>query len=92
MRIDVTAEDIQSGQRCDINCCPVGRALRRAGVPHEAVMGGALLVEAPGGRLDFRLLPREVGNWLLEFDRGRPVQPMSFELPGAAEDFPSLAA
>ena len=94
MKITVTAEDIAIGRRCDPELCPVGHALRRAGVPYESVMGSALLVAESGDRLNFLPLPPAVARWILEFDRNRPVEPFSFELSlaGQAQDCPPLAA
>lgn len=93
MRIEVTEEDIQYGCRCDPDCCPVGRALSRAGLAHLGVLGTAVRVECQRQEVVLLVLPEEVQNWILCFDGYGPVSPFSFELelPQEAEAWPQAA-
>lgn len=80
MRITVTLEDIEAGRRYDPVRCPVARALRRTGMAYFTVMESAVRLrdeEHYGGLL---VLPGPVQDWIRGFDRGEPVDPMSFEL------------
>ncbi len=80
MKITVTKQDIENGRRCDPDCCPVGRALSRAGVLHLGVVGAAVMVADGPGHAVSLPLPGAVESWILDFDGSRPVEPMSFEL------------
>jgi hypothetical protein len=80
MRITVTIEDIEAGRRYDPVRCPVARALRRSGMAYFTVMESAVRLrdeEHYGGLL---VLPGTVQDWIRGFDRGEPVEPISFEL------------
>ncbi len=81
MRITVTQEDIENGRRCDPDCCPIGRALSRAGVVHYGVVGEAVMVLDEQQHATDLPLPGEIREWILDFDGRRPVEPISFELP-----------
>jgi hypothetical protein len=80
MTITITHDDIRFGRHCDPDCCPVGRAISRAGIPHAGIIDGEVLV--PGGphRATWLPLPRNVRNWMRDFDCHQVVQPISFEL------------
>lgn len=80
MRIEITQEDIRHGCRCDPDCCPVGRALSRAGVSHFGVLGPAVVIADGEQHVTFMQLPEEVTEWILSFDRFEPVRPFTFEL------------
>ena len=80
MKIEVTENDIEHGQRGDPKCCAIGRALDRAGVMHFGVMGPAVLLANELRLSTALLLPPFVQRWILDFDAGKPVQPFSFEL------------
>jgi hypothetical protein len=80
MRITVTPEDIEAGRRYDPVRCPVARALRRTGMAYFTVMESAVRLrdeEHYGGLL---VLPGGVQDWIRSFDRGEPVESISFEL------------
>jgi hypothetical protein len=80
MRITVTREDIEVGRRYDPVRCPVARALRRSGMVYFTVMESAVRLrdeERHGGLL---VLPVSVQDWIRKFDRGEPVEQVSFEL------------
>ncbi len=81
MTIEVTREDIQHGRRCDPDCCPIGRALSRAGVDHLGVVGSTVLVADRHKGARALRLPGNVKNWIVAFDGAQPVEPITFELP-----------
>src|SRR4051812_35145467 len=80
MNIRVTSNDIEDGQRHDPERCPVARALSRAGVLHFGVMLASIVVADGHGHVTSLPLPRQVTDWILDFDNRRSVQPMSFDL------------
>ena len=80
MVITVTRQDIEAGRRCDPDCCPVARAISRAGIDHFGVVGASVMVVDGRQRAASLPLPSEVKNWILDFDGSRPVEPISFEL------------
>ena len=82
VEIDVTAQDILSGTRLDSPRCPIALALRRS-----------------VGQFDWLLNPSDCPPWVLDwvrdFDAGRAVQPIRFEvrvrkMPGTPWDRRSL--
>jgi hypothetical protein len=87
-RIEVTAEDIARGQRGRYNACPHARAIKR--VLRRGRFGGL-----DGVYLDFRdsfdlpsvKLPQTASRWIWDFDRGLPLEPITYDLdlqPGVA--------
>ncbi len=80
MRIDVTSEDIQQGQRQNPKGCPVGRALSRAGIPTCGVTGPAVILKDDRNIATALLLPEVVQNWISDFDQGRSVEPIAFNV------------
>jgi len=79
MKIIVTEEDIDRGQRRDPENCPVARALRRAGVEHCGVGGIAVMIGS-GADHTMVVLPCIAQEWIMQFDWGKPVGPVEFEL------------
>jgi hypothetical protein len=80
MKIMVTREDIEGGRRYDPVRCPVARALRRAGMVFFTVMESAVRLRDEDEHGGLLVLPGSVQNWIRDFDRGEPVEPMHFEL------------
>jgi hypothetical protein len=80
MTISVTKEDIKHGKRCDPDCCPIGRALSRAGIVHFGVVGPTVMVADDSDHATGLPLPKEVKDWILEFDGAGPVEPITFDL------------
>lgn len=80
MTITVTREDIQNGRRCDPDCCPIGRALARAGIRHLGVVGSTIILRRDCEHASHLPLPDGVHQWIQDFDLSRPVTPISFEL------------
>jgi len=80
MKITVTRQDIQQGQRRDPEQCAVARALVRAGFEHSGVMGPSVMMPDRWGRLISLPLPAVVSDWIFDFDAGKPVRPITFEM------------
>ena len=80
MNITVTKNDIEQGQRRDPEQCAVARALVRAGLNHFGVMGPSVMVGDRWGGLTSVRIPREVSDWIFNFDAGNAVSPISFDL------------
>src|SRR5262249_31122309 len=80
MRITVTQEDIEQGRRNEPNACAVARAFLRAGVDHFGLLGARVMVANRVGHLVSLLLPRPVRNWIQDFDAGRLVVPITFDI------------
>lgn len=80
MKIIVTRDDIESGRRYDPVRCPVARALRRAGMVFFTVMESAVRLRDEDEHGGLLVLPSPVQDWIRDFDRGEPVEPMHFEL------------
>ena len=80
MTFTITSEDIRYGRHCDPDCCPIGRALSRAGVDHLGVIGPEVIVSDKRHHARSLPLPPPVRDWILNFDAYQPVEPMSFEL------------
>jgi hypothetical protein len=74
MKIQVTAEHIRDGQRCNSARCPIALALQE---PAWEARAGAILAVLSDG---FYRLPYEVRKFMRDFDRGLPVEPFEFEL------------
>lgn len=81
MVIEVTAEDIAQGKRLSPLCCPVALALKRhTGKP---ISVACYLVREDASPRKWCGFAKEVWDFLLAFDTGKPVQPFTFELPDA---------
>jgi hypothetical protein len=89
--VDVTGEDIDRGLRGDCAACPLALAIERA---VRAATGATdfvgVLVDEMGvtvqghtlcdGTLLCANLPAAAGDFVVRFDDGRPVTPLSFPL------------
>lgn len=82
-KVQVTEDDIARGERDNCYCCPVARALKRAGITGVAVHEDELLGVAGG--VPFRIAPPEsVSRFVRAFDDGGvgvpSVAPFDFDL------------
>ncbi len=76
MLIEVTQDDIEAGKKHDSDSCPV--ALAAARVFNGPCKAGCFTMETPnGGRVN---MPRSVYYFMINFDKGFPVEPFSFEV------------
>lgn len=84
MRIEVTQEDIDTGVARDCRACPVALAVRRATGQSARVVVNAdeiiLRDSTTGLLLGWIKMPPDVAKFVADFDRGRPVSPISSEL------------
>lgn len=80
MKISVTKDDIEKGQPQNPNACPIGHAIQRAGLQDYCVTGSAIIVADQRQQTAALLLPEEVQHWIADFDKAKPVGPISFEL------------
>jgi hypothetical protein len=76
MIVRVTAEDIKHGLRQTAWACPVVLALKRAFDVEEATCG---LTTATVGRFRSTPIPLEVGNRIMQYDKGWGMEPFEFE-------------
>jgi len=89
MKVSVTERDIREGVVGDCDYCPVALAATRA----IAEAGGAAAVTATdealtvyGERTVSFIAPTSVREFIMAFDRRKPVEPFDFELEGYAFD------
>ncbi len=77
-RIEVTAEDIENGDRSACETCPIARAAARAGL--EMVNVGRHTISWGPSWRNRRALPPAACSFAIAFDLGEPVQPFAFDL------------
>lgn len=85
--VNVTAEDINGGERSFSTTCMVAQAIKR-----EIVGSSSLLVDIQTIRFTMKdegiryvyLTPREIQDYIVAFDAGDPIEPFSFKLKNAA--------
>ena len=77
MKVEVTQEHIDRGQRKAHCYCPVALALKDVGVKEPVVFGGYF--RALGDTEDTKLPPK-VDDFVLAYDLGLKVTPFTFDL------------
>jgi len=95
MRITVTADDISRGIPTNFFACPMALAISRVtkksvGVAWGIRDEGASVCSGStwypmlfrDGKWTFINLPMEAMNWINDYDRRLPVQPIEFDLTG----------
>jgi hypothetical protein len=79
IRVDVTTEDIEHGDRQSYVTCPVALAVRRVmGRLIEVSNRGWVITEDEEANAD---LPDDVTERIIDYDEGGAMEPFSFELP-----------
>lgn len=81
--ITVTQEHIDAGQKCSMNSCPVALAMKEHTNKYEPVVGrifAAYRYPNRGRFCNLYTLPEEVAEFVINFDNGLPVEPITFEL------------
>lgn len=78
LHVEVTAQDIANGKRCNLRECPIAYALERAGLKTARVYNFRV-VPNPTGVVGIPL-PFKATAFIADFDRGLPTKPFSFEL------------
>jgi hypothetical protein len=73
--INVTSEDIASGEREMPETCAIALAATRAGLRDVVVGDWLIACEAGEGSI-----PVSAAEFISDFDHGRPVSPMAFEV------------
>ncbi len=84
-KIDVTREDIDNGTKRACGLCPVALAAKRVVAPFMRVAAYSTALELVTTERPFRpdtlhRLPATATSFIIDFDRGSPVEPFSFEL------------
>lgn len=74
--VRVVPSDIAAGIHGDCGNCPVARALSRTFQTPLVHVGGWGTF---AGELEIKL-PEEAVDWIRDFDRGRPVHPIQFNV------------
>lgn len=78
LRVVVRKEDIEHGYRNSFDLCPVAHALRRVGVMFPNVQTDRIAVSKSG--LVWGNTPAKVRKFVQDFDCGKKVKPMTFNL------------
>ena len=76
MKIKVTQDDIDNGERHRCYRCPIAHAMCRTLGASIAVTQEKYYREEDDGKY----LPTEAQRFILDFDAGRPVAPFEFEV------------
>ncbi len=79
--IDVTAEDVRDGERCQSQRCPIALAIERA-LPNADALVNAHLATVSVGPTDRRMLrlPVEAARAVVKYDETGEMRPFGFEL------------
>lgn len=86
MKIEITQEDIDQGQRHKPCLCPVALAVIRATGKREVYVHSSVIQILDISRLTGVKLQKsyrtsvEVNKFIVDFDYGQPVRPFTFEL------------
>lgn len=84
--VKVTDEDIQNGKSYDPCKCPIALALRRQTGLNAAVGNGATLFTDDLITYESTNWPEIADRFIINFDTGRPVTPIEFDLDFAREE------
>jgi hypothetical protein len=76
MLIEVTQADIEAGQPCKIECCPVALAIKRI------MKTNSVIVEYHRIMIDGVRYGQQdkVINWMVQFDKGKQVGELKFDI------------
>lgn len=77
--VEVTLQDIKSGQEGVFDCCPVALALRKLGCDKIDVDEDRILLTHNNKRLVFKT-PRTANLFIDDYDSSREVKPINFKL------------
>jgi hypothetical protein len=89
MLVEVTQEDIAMGQKANCTCCPIALAIDRIVTPNisvnvnqSRVWFSELVKDSDNWRVIpyHANLPEDAAQFILHFDSGHYVGPISFEL------------
>jgi len=79
VHVEVTAEDIATGEPSDYSQCPIALALKRA-VPGCDPYVSTVLLSLNGRHGIQAFIPTCVSMFIMDFDDGDPVDPFAFDL------------
>ena len=86
MQITITQDQIQRGQITDSSQCPAAIAIREATglMVNVYPVSGAYFSRSGGlfskGRVWHSEIPRNLADFIIDFDARRPVKPLTFEI------------
>jgi hypothetical protein len=80
LKITVTEQDILQGVRGHIYICPVGLAAFRVFNKKVIVDGGKIYTYDDRNMEIGYQLPKEISNWIADYDNGKVVEPIEFEV------------
>ena len=80
MRVEVENHHIQEGVKGSTLLCPVALALGDKGCLDVKVMRHAVLWKDDDEQAWCANHPADVEDWIYEFDSGREVEPLTFDL------------
>lgn len=82
MLFETTAEDIKEGTRHSCSSCPVALAIRRGMKlrSHVSILNVKVYQTTVQDEHLFCRLPNHIVNFIHDFDNGKQVEPVSFEL------------
>lgn len=79
MKITVTQENIDNGCSGSLSSCAVALACKAAGLGDVTVDTQFIKIRNDLVFVQYKL-PTEVGNFISDYDAGRPVKPIVFDL------------
>lgn len=92
MKISVTRKHIDHGIRGDCFGCPLAGAFQDVGFDVMIEPAAVDFYDSEGGIAGSLPLPDEAQYFIIAFDRGEPVRPFVFEMPGLTSDLRSLSS
>jgi hypothetical protein len=82
MIINVTKDDIEKGIPKNAVFCPVALALHRVFPDADVSVSGTLIIVNNSGKLNLLYsISNDVHYFITNFDKGKHVEPFSFEFP-----------
>lgn len=90
MQIEIDQEILRESVAGNINRNPVALAMAKAGWQEPTVQlhknGFMYTGYTPNGRYEQMMLPKAIREWLMKFESGFSVDPVSFECPAKLLD------
>lgn len=79
MKVKITEEHIEYGMRGSCFFCPIAKSVQEQTHRKVYVTGTQIIVQSRG-RPRIYLLPVKIVQWIRDFDWGRTVGPVKFEV------------
>jgi len=80
VKVEVTAEDIASGDPQECSSCPIARAMNRATPGRKWLVDDRFAGYHVCGRITDFPMPDSAREFISRFDRGAAVEPFAFEI------------